>query len=66
MKNIPAMIYYPVAVHMQKAYRDDRYSKGMFPVTESLCEQVFSLPMHSELNEDVQTPIIAAVIEALS
>lgn len=64
-KGIPAMIYYPVAVHMQKAYRDDRYSKGMFPVTESLCEQVFSLPMHSELNEDVQAPIIAAVIEAL-
>ncbi len=51
-KDIPAMIYYPVALHMQKAYKDDRYGEGSFPVTERLVSRVFSLPMHSELSEE--------------
>ncbi len=49
---IPAMIYYPVPLHMQKAYLDARYKKGDFPVTEHLCEAVVSLPMHTELDEE--------------
>lgn len=51
-KEIPAMIYYPVAMHMQKAYTDPRYSEGDFPVTEMLCKSVISLPMHTELDEE--------------
>lgn len=47
---IPMMIYYPVPLHMQKAYKSDRYSEGDFPVTESLSNSVFSLPMHTELS----------------
>lgn len=49
---IPAMIYYPVPLHMQKAYRDPRYKAGDFPVTEQLCDRVLSLPMHTELDEE--------------
>lgn len=49
---IPCMIYYPIPLHMQEAYLDDRYTKGMFPVTEQLCETVFSLPMHTEMDEE--------------
>ncbi|MCL4157514.1 UNVERIFIED_CONTAM: hypothetical protein GTU68_066142 [Idotea baltica] len=64
-QGIPAMIYYPVPLHMQKAYTDERYAEGMFPVTEELCKQVFSLPMHSELDEETQNKIIRAVKEAL-
>ena len=64
-KGVPAMIYYPVPLHMQKAYLDPRYTEGMFPVTEQLCTQVFSLPMHSELNGSEQEIIINAVLEAL-
>ena len=30
------MIYYPIPLHMQKAYKDDRYKEGNFPVTEKL------------------------------
>lgn len=48
---IPAMIYYPVPLHLQKAYRDDRYRDGDFPVCEQLCRTVLSLPMHTELDE---------------
>ncbi len=60
-KNIPAMIYYPVALHMQKAYQDDRYQEGSFPVTEKLVSRVFSLPMHSELEEEQLTYITKEV-----
>ncbi len=49
---IPVMIYYPVPLHMQKAYLDPRYKEGDFPVTESLCSSVISLPMHTELDEE--------------
>jgi dTDP-4-amino-4,6-dideoxygalactose transaminase len=59
--DVPAMIYYPVPLHHQKAYTDPRYNKGDFPVTERLCEQVFSLPMHSELDEEQLTYITDVV-----
>ncbi len=62
-KGIPAMIYYPVPLHMQKAYTDPRYKKGDFPVTEKLCASVISLPMHTELNEDDLNYITGSVLE---
>ncbi|MBD98588.1 MAG: transcriptional regulator [Verrucomicrobia bacterium] len=49
--NVPAMIYYPVPLHQQKAYRDERYKDGDFPIAEKLSNSVISLPMHSELNK---------------
>lgn len=51
-KGVPAMIYYPIALHMQKAYSDPRYKQGDFPITEKLCKCVISLPMHTELSEE--------------
>jgi len=51
-KGIPAMIYYPVPLHLQKAYKDERYEEGDFPVAERLCECVLSLPMHTELDDE--------------
>ena len=51
-KGIPAMIYYPVPLHMQKAYQDPRYQEGTFPVAEKLAACVLSLPMHTELDEE--------------
>ncbi len=65
-KGIPCMIYYPVALHMQCAYKNDRYEEGSFPVTEELCEQVFSLPMHSELEDDQIELITTSVLEFLN
>ncbi|MCL2041417.1 MAG: DegT/DnrJ/EryC1/StrS family aminotransferase [Bacteroidales bacterium] len=62
-KNIPAMIYYPVPLHQQKAYLDPRYKKGDFPVSEALCQSVISLPMHTELDEEQQSFIIRSVLE---
>ncbi len=62
-KEIPAMIYYPIPLHLQKAYRDDRYKEGDFPVTEKLCAQVISLPMHTELSDEQLAFITDAVLE---
>jgi UDP-2-acetamido-2-deoxy-ribo-hexuluronate aminotransferase len=64
-KQVPAMIYYPVPLHMQKAYKDVRYNKGDFPITEMLSECVFSLPMHTELNENQLNYICEAVLQGL-
>lgn len=62
-KDIPAMIYYPVPMHMQKAYTDPRYKEGDFPVTEALSRSVISLPMHTELDHDQLKHITDAVLE---
>ncbi|MXV37120.1 aminotransferase class I/II-fold pyridoxal phosphate-dependent enzyme [Flavobacteriaceae bacterium Ap0902] len=51
-KEIPAMIYYPVPLHKQKAYDDGNYNDADFPVTMNLIDQVISLPMHTELTDD--------------
>lgn len=62
-RNIPAMIYYPVPIHLQKAYLDDRYKPGDFPVTEALSHAVISLPMHTELDEEQINFITSSVLE---
>jgi len=49
---IPAMIYYPVPLHLQKAYLDPRYKQGDFPAAERLMDCVLSLPMHTCLDEE--------------
>ncbi|MCK9167999.1 MAG: DegT/DnrJ/EryC1/StrS family aminotransferase [Bacteroidales bacterium] len=62
-KEIPAPIYYPVPLHLQKAYIDPRYNEGDFPVTEKLCKSVISLPMHTELDEEQLNYIATAVLD---
>ena len=62
-KGIPAMVYYPVPLHLQKAYQDTRYKAGDFPVAEKLSECVMSLPMHTELTEDQLEFITKSVLE---
>jgi UDP-2-acetamido-2-deoxy-ribo-hexuluronate aminotransferase len=60
---IPAMIYYPIPLHKQKAYTDPRYKDGDFPVTESLCPHVISLPMHTEMEAEQMAYITSKVLE---
>ncbi|MBR1877848.1 MAG: DegT/DnrJ/EryC1/StrS family aminotransferase [Paludibacteraceae bacterium] len=62
-RGIPAMIYYPVPLHQQKAYLDPRYNDGDFPVAERLAGCVLSLPMHTELDEEQLAYITSAVLE---
>jgi dTDP-4-amino-4,6-dideoxygalactose transaminase len=62
---IPAMIYYPVPLHLQKAYQDARYKESDFPVTNMLSNKVLSLPMHTELERETQEYIVNAIVEFL-
>ncbi len=63
--NIPHNVYYPLPLHFQKAYQDARYTAGMFPVSEELCKQVISLPMHTELTNEDMDVIVNAVRKGL-
>ncbi|MGZ3921897.1 MAG: DegT/DnrJ/EryC1/StrS family aminotransferase, partial [Bacteroidia bacterium] len=62
-RGIPAMIYYPIPLHLQNAYKSDRFKEGSFPVTEKLCGTVLSLPMHTELDEETLSYITTTVLE---
>lgn len=64
-KGISSMVYYPVPMHMQKAYADARYKEGDFPVTETLSHNVMSLPMHTELTEEQLAYIVEGMLEAI-
>ncbi|HAW52485.1 MAG TPA: transcriptional regulator [Flavobacteriales bacterium] len=61
-KGVPAMIYYPVALHSQKAYTRPEYKEENFPVTNELCKSVISLPMHTELDLEQLEFITQAVL----
>ena len=62
-RGIPAMIYYPVPLHQQKAYLDPRYKDGDFPVAEKLAACVLSLPMHTELDQEQLENITSNVLD---
>ncbi len=64
-KNIPAMIYYPVPLHKQKAYNNYKYKNNNFEVTEKLSNIVFSLPMHTELTNEQLNYITTNVLNFL-
>lgn len=49
-KGIPSQVYYPLPLHLQRAYNDLAYHEGDFPVSEELSRRVLSLPMHTELD----------------
>ncbi|PCE63178.1 DegT/DnrJ/EryC1/StrS family aminotransferase [Sediminicola luteus] len=50
--DIPCGVYYPIPLHAQKAYVDERYNEADFTVTNQLVKEVISLPMHTELDDE--------------
>jgi dTDP-4-amino-4,6-dideoxygalactose transaminase len=51
------MIYYPVPLHQQEAFKGVGRKIGTLELTEQLCSDILSLPMHTELTEEVQLAI---------
>lgn len=64
-KGIPCAIYYPIPLHAQIAYLDERYKESDFTVTNQLVQEVISLPMHTELEEEQIQFITDSVLEFL-
>lgn len=62
-RDIPTMIYYPVPLHLQKAYRKPGINSGSFPVTEILSKTVLSLPVHTEMTDEQLNYICKTVNE---
>ncbi len=60
---IPNAIYYPVPLHLQKAYADSRYNEDDFKVTNELIDTVISLPMHTEFEKEQQDYIIKTILD---
>jgi UDP-2-acetamido-2-deoxy-ribo-hexuluronate aminotransferase len=61
-KGIPTMVYYPLPLHLQKAYLKYGGQEGQFPVSEKLCQQVISLPIHTEMTSGDQDYIIEQIL----
>ncbi|MEL6303598.1 MAG: DegT/DnrJ/EryC1/StrS family aminotransferase [Bacteroidota bacterium] len=59
--NVPCGVYYPIPLHKQKAYLDERYKEEDFGVTNQLVDEVLSLPMHTEL-DDAQIDFITGLV----
>ncbi len=60
---IPFGIYYPIPLHLQKAYADKRYNEDDFGVTNQLVKEVISLPMHTELDDEQIDHITEMIIQ---
>lgn len=54
---IASAIYYPVPLHLQRAFRDLGYKEGDFPVAEKACEQALAIPCYPELTREQQEEI---------
>ena len=51
-RGVPTAIYYPLPVHLQEGYKHYGYKKGELPVSEDLCNQVISIPIHTQMKEE--------------
>jgi UDP-2-acetamido-2-deoxy-ribo-hexuluronate aminotransferase len=60
-QGIPSMIYYPLPLHEQKAYSKYMRPEIDYPVSNSLCNSVLSLPMHTHLKMEEQEFIVQHV-----
>ena len=60
-QGIPNMVYYPIPLHRQKAFEPYVAENDSFPVSETICSEVLSLPMHTELDDEQIERITSAV-----
>lgn len=65
-QGIPCGVYYPIPLHLQKAYKDSRYNEADFTVTNQLVKEVISLPMHTELDDEQIQFISSTVINFIN
>lgn len=64
-EGVPTAIYYPIPLHLQRAYKQYPVGKGGVAVAEKLAAEVISLPMHPYLDAATQDRVIAAVRRAV-
>jgi dTDP-3-amino-3,4,6-trideoxy-alpha-D-glucose transaminase len=65
-RGVQTLIHYPVPVHLQTAYADLGYRRGDLKVTERICGEILSLPMHAGLRSDQVETVAETLIACLS
>ena len=63
--NVGNVVYYPVPLHLQECFEDLGHKKGDFPISETLSEEVLSIPVFPELTKDEQDYVINKIKEAV-
>ncbi len=62
-RGVNTIIYYPIPIHLQPAYKELGYQRGSLPITEKVCHQVISLPIFPGLELIHQEYIIDTIKE---
>jgi dTDP-4-amino-4,6-dideoxygalactose transaminase len=62
-KKIGSAVFYPRPLHLQDCFKDLGYSTGDLPITEQLCNEVLSLPIYAELENDQLEHVAHTVLE---
>jgi dTDP-4-amino-4,6-dideoxygalactose transaminase len=65
-QGIQTGIHYPIPVHLQQCYRDLRYGLGDFSSTEMVAQEVLSLPMYPELQDEAQAHVARCITAELN
>lgn len=60
-RGVPVLIYYPLALHLQKVYENLNFERGDFPVAEMISEKILPLPMYPELTDEQVDYVIRVV-----
>ncbi len=58
---IETIIYYPIPIHLQKAFEYLNYKSGLLPVTEKICNEILSLPIYPEIKPEVQEYVVEQI-----
>ncbi len=62
---IPTRIYYPIPLHLQKAFSHLGYGRGDFPVAEKISKELLALPMGPWMGEDEVYRVVEGFKRAL-
>ena len=62
-RDIQTMVYYPLSLHFQEAYKNLGYKEGDFPESEQAQNQVLTLPMYPELSERQIREVVEGIKE---
>jgi UDP-2-acetamido-2-deoxy-ribo-hexuluronate aminotransferase len=61
--DVPSMIYYPLPLYSQDAFKNYAAADFALPTTEKLCDSVLSLPIHTEMDGETLSYIVNCVKE---
>lgn len=64
-RGIPSMVYYPISLHQQNAFKAFNSSNEEFPVSDKLCQTVLSLPIHTEMTKEMVAFICKNLMEVI-